>query len=456
MINVSYNGQALPTQVRKLAYTRTERELVFSSLHAVDPSSYKAIAENLRPDNKVLTVGGGAYSETFRLNSGTDTPYTELVTAVEKMGERGDGSKMIIMRFSVRARLQTTIATGFRNYNFEWLEDEQGIYTLTITGEVTSKGTDTALSNFSAGIGAIEDLAKTALGWTGELDKTMFEAPQTFIKVDKNNGDITFSRTLRELVHPANVYDTSEAQPEDRDKRDSTIVFPIWSIAKVPTLRRGKDEPHITLYRIRWTARLQKSKSGFIEQYESKIKALIINRLKAIFSESETLVLESDEIDYARSGQTATGTWEVSSGEDLVSYSEILEAKIIVADSDKVLDGEDFTESAFSPGARLELVQRIVHVQRNTLPPVPSAPVVIFGGESLDMYLKEFDPVESMQIVGEEQGEGEEVTSFVNEYTLNWRAVYKAYAKPRTDSFRKVVSGGQKMNIQGKVIKPTE
>lgn len=450
-VTVTYNGQALPTQVRKLQYSRTEKEMQFSGVFAADPSNVAALLEALRVDDATLVIGGGSYAETFEMNSGSNTQCTAIRTNVEKLNEVKGGESLALIQFTVNAKLQTKWSSGFRVVNYSWNENDQGIYQLTVDGEVTGSGATTAKARFDSGIATVENVGKALLGDAdnGNLSNTLFDEPQTFIQIDRHNGDLRFTRTFQELAHPANEYTGSDA-------RDSTIVFPTFRITRVKTLRRGIDVPHLTKYRVTWSARLNKSKdpAAFIAQHDGTIRALIINRIKSIFTEADTMVLESDEIDYARSGQTASAVWEVSSNDTTVSFSEVLEASVIVANSDKVLDEQDFTEAPYSAGARLELTQRIKHVTRGTPPPTPNAPIVAFNGKQLETYLKEFTPSEGNETVGEATGANGELTGTALEYTLDWRAVYKAYATPQVDQFRKTVSGGKQMNVRGKVQSP--
>ena len=164
MAAITYNGTALPTQLRKLTYTRTERDLTYSGIHAVAPSALAALMAALRVDDATLVISGTGYSETFTLN-GSDTACTELRTIVEKVGEPSDGESMVLVRFQVRAKFQSFRADKFRSYSFSWLETDQDTFTLTVTGEVTATdSSNTALENFDAGIDAVENIGKALLG----------------------------------------------------------------------------------------------------------------------------------------------------------------------------------------------------------------------------------------------------------------------------------------------------
>lgn len=453
MATITYNDVELPQQLRKLFISRTSKTLEFSSVHAVAPEDFKQFCEDFTVDDAPLTIESGAYTERFLLNDddgGAATPVTGVEAFVERLSERSDGEKMWLVRFTLRAKLQAT-GNGVIDYNISWTQNDQGIYVLTITGEMSGMGSASALTTFETEISTIQEFAKELLGdlSDGDLDNTFFDEPSTFIELDKNTGQLRFSRSFNELADPANQYTGAEV-------RDSTIVFPVWGVTRVKTLRRGIDVPHLTQYLVRWQARLNKDKAqgSFISQYDGAIRALIVKRIKEIFSESDTLVLESDDIEYGRTGQTASGSWAVTSNQEMVQYRETLRANVVVAESDKVLDNKDFTEAPYSPGARLEVTQTVVHIQRGTPPSVPPAPLVSFNGEALQMFLKEFTPEESSEIVGAETGGSGQLTGVATEYTLNWSAVYRAYAGPAADDFKKTIAGGRNMNVQGKIIHP--
>ena len=284
----------------------------------------------------------------------------------------------------------------------------------------------------------------------GNLSNTLFEAPNTNIEIDRHNGDLTFTRVFQDLMDPANIATAGV------ESRDATIIFPTWSVERVDTLRRGKNLPALTIFNVRWTARLKKPKgqAAFIAQYDTVIQALVIKRIKEIFSESDTLILEDNRVDYARTQQTAAGNWIVSSNDTFVRFSEILSSDIGVADSDQVADGADFTEAPFSLGMRLDMTQTVLHVQRGTPPPAPPAPIVIFGGVALQTFLRRFVPEETNEIVGKAVGQAPHLTGQITEHTLNWRAEYRAFAKPADPDFKKTAAGGDFTNTQGKIIKP--
>lgn len=442
---ITYNEIELPQQLRKLNISRTANELEFASIHAVLPADFKNLCDELCQDNKSFTIVAGDYEETFLLGDDADgaTPVTGIKSVFEKVGEKVDGAGLMLCRFLVRAKFQAASGNGVVDYNVSWTQNDQGVYVLTITGELTGVGTASALETFDAQISDLSDFAQ------GLFPDAFFDEPSTFGQIDKDTGNMKFSRSWNELADPSNTYDGNT------ELRDATIIFPVWSVAKTRTTRRGLDETHLTEYAVKWQARLQKDKveTTVISQYEGEVRALIIKRIKSIFSESDTLILEDDTIEYGRSEQTANGTWRVTSNGNLVSYGEVLAALVVVADSDKVLDGKNFTEAPFSPGVRLELTQVVKHVTRGSPPPVPAAPIVAFNGQQLSTFLREFTPEESHEIVGAETGAHGELTGQATEYTLNWRAVYRAYAigAPKEDHD---TGSAKKMNQNGAVVPP--
>ena len=105
-------------------------------------------------------------------------------------------------------------------------------------------------------------------------------------------------------------------------------------------------------------------------------------------------------------------------------------------------------------GARLDITQIVNHVRRGSPPPAPPAPSVIFNGQPLQSFLRRIVPEEGNEIVGAKVGGDDHQTGSAVEFTLNWRAEYRAYALVEDDDFKKTVAGGKRMNIRGKVIIP--
>ena len=454
MASITYNGVALSNHIRKFTFTRTEEELVYSGVHAIpiNTDDIESIMDSLRVDDATLVISSINYSETFSLNSNANTAFTECRTIVEKLGERGDAENLMLIRFALRMRLQSYRSNSFRRYQFEWTENEQGLYVLRVTGNVTGDGTTTALTQFDNGIEAVENVGKALLGDLddGNLANTLFEDPRTDIVIDRHNGDLTFTRTFDQLPDPANIWNGS------LEARDATIIFPTWGVQRIDTLRRGINRPHLTLYAVRWTARLKQSKgkAETISQYDTEMQALVVKRIKDIFSESDTMILETNEIDYSPTGKTATGLWQVSSNDTTVRFSDRIVSDILFADSDKVADGEDFTEAPFSLGGRLDLTQIVNHVQRGTPPGPPPAPLVSYEGTTLETFLRRIVVDEGNELVGKEVGRAPHTTGSTTEFELNWRAEYRAFARGADPKYKRDVAGGEKMNVQGKVIRP--
>lgn len=455
MSTITYNGIVLPEQIRKLYISRTQETLEFSSVHMVPRADFKQLCEDICQDNKSFEIEAGSYTEVFLLNdddNGNATPVTGIKAVLEKLAEPADGESNILVRFLVRANFQAPGGTGIQKYNISWTQNDQGIYVLTIEGDMTGIADADALATFDAQIETLENFAKALLGDNddGNLSNTLFDEPSTFIQLNQNSGALHFTRSFNELADPANQYTSAEA-------RDNTIIFPQWSVRRTKTLRKGLNVPHLTVFTVSWTARLNKDKSdaSFIAQHDAAIRSLVIRRIKTMFADGGALVLEDDNIDYSPTGKTASAIWTVSSNSSMVSYKEVLRAVVTVADSDKVLDNEDFTEAPFSPGARLDLTQTVVHVQRGDPPPVPPAPLVSFAGKTLPMFLRSFSPEESHEFVGEETGSDIGSTIQATDYTLNWEANYRAMASSTfTGGDRSQVAQGEKMNVQGKIIKP--
>lgn len=454
MADITYNGVLLSNHIRKFTFTRTEEELVYSGIHAIpiDSDDIEAIMDSLRVDDATFHIDSTNYDEIFSLNSNTDTPFTECRTIVEKLGERGDSENLMLIRFALRMRLQNFRTNKFRRYSFEWTENDQNLFTLRVTGNVTGDGSTSAYTQFLAGIGAIENIGKALLGDNddGNLSNTLFDEPVTDIRIDRHNGDLNFIRTFQQLPDPANRLLGGV------ENRDVTIIFPSWLITRTKNLRRGINTPHLTVYSVQWTARMAQAKgqAATIQEYETQIQALVISRIKSIFSESDTFILESDEITYSPTGKTATGIWVVSSNDPTVSFKENLISDVLFADSDPVADGKDFTEAPFSLGARLDMTQIVTHIQRGTPAGPPPAPLVSFNGVLLETFLRRIVVDEGNEIVGGEVGEGANVTGSITEFALNWRAEYRAFSRVAEDDFKRTVAGGNFANVQGRIIRP--
>lgn len=454
MAIITYNGVALSNHIRKFNFTRTEEELVYSGIHAIPigTDDLPAIMASLREDDKDFIIDTENYDETFSLNSAANTPFTECRTIVEKLGERGDGEELMLIRFGIRLRFQSFQTNKFRRYEFDWSENEQNLFTLRVSGKVTGDGTTTAYDQFLAGIDAVENIGKALLGDNddGNLSNTLFEKPVTDIKIDRHNGDLEFTRTFQQLPDPANRLLGGV------ENRDATIIFPNWLITRTKNLRRGINVPHLTTFAVQWTARVAQAKgqSATIVEYETEVQALIIKRIKDIFAEADTFILESDEITYSPTGKTATGIWLVSSNDSTVLFKENIISDVQFADSDPVADGKDFTEAPFSIGARLDMTQIVTHIQRGTPPPPPPAPIVSFNGIPLDTFLRRLVDDEGNEVVGGVVGEGSHVTGSTGEFTLNWRAEYRAFSRTQEPDFKRTVAGGDFANAQGRIIRP--
>lgn len=457
MAIITYNDVELPEQIRKLYISRTQETLEFSSVHVMPRADFKDFCEDICQDDKSFVIEAGDYTEEFLLNDddgGNATPITGIKAVLEKLAEPFDGEENMLVRFLVRANFQAPNGTGIQKYNISWVQNDQGVYVLTIEGDLTGIGDEDALATFDAQIETLENFAKALLGDDddGNLSNTLFDEPTTFIQLNQNSGALHFTRSFNELADPANQYTGGQ------EARDNTVIFPQWSVRRTKTVRKGLDVPHLTVYQVNWTARLNKDKSdsGFLAQHDAAIRSLVIRRIKTMFGDGTALVLEDDTIDYSPTGKTASASWVVSSNSAMVSYKEVLRAIVTVADSDKVLDNNDFTEAPFSPGARLDLQQSVTHVQRGDPPPIPPAPLVSFAGRVLPTFLRNFSPEESHEIVGEETGDGNTGgTIKATDYTLVWNAEYRAMASGTfSGGDRNEVAQGEKMNVQGKVIKP--
>lgn len=422
-------------------------------MHAIPigTDDIEAIMALLRQDDKDFIIDSPNYSETFKLNSGTDTPYTSARTVVNKISETG-AEKLILIEFSVTINLQSYRANKFRRIEYSYQQNDQDLYTLVVSGIVTGDGATTAFDMFTAGIEAVENLGKALIGDNddGNLSNTLLDSPVTDIVLDRENGELSFTRTFAQLPDPANTLVGGV------ETRDDTIVFPLWDITRADPLRKGINLPHLTTFNVAWTARFKQSKGqgASIQQYETQVQALLIKRLKDIFSESDTLILEVNEIRYSGTGKAANGNWVVTSKDTTVSYSENIQTNIVFADSDPVADGKDMTEAPHSTGARLTLIQIVNHIRRGTPPGTPPAPLVTFNGVAMRMFLKTIDTDEGNELVGKVVGEGANVTGQTTEYSLDWRSTYKAFSLPTDPDFKKSVTGGDEVNIQGKVIEP--
>lgn len=414
---VTYNGLALPQQLGKIAYTQSDRQATFSTEFAISPGSAQSSMQTWREWDQEFSISG-TWSETYKLNdTGSGAiAFTAARTSCEKVGSNLDSEGRQRVRFSIVMDLQTTGASFFREYFVGEDINEQGARKVSISGEVTGDSTTSATAKFNAGIAAIEATWLSLFGGT-------YETPRTILSdVDRHNGILRFNRTHVELIDPNNI----------PSSRDSTIIFPIWSITRLRDLTKGTggDDTYETIYRCKWAATLEKDKSGFISQYDGAIREHVLSRLISIFGEDLPLILLTDEIDYNRTQQTASGNWSISTTDgDTVAYKETISVRGKLLDWEKIHDGEAFTGALFTAGAELDVVQDVTHVTRRTLPPTPGKPIISgFGGGvplALLTFQADYEDDFRSEVVGGSTGQTEADTL---ETTLTWSGHYKGTA----------------------------
>lgn len=420
MATIVYNGVTLTNPLGKVSFSDGERSLTFSADFAVTPATLDATVTSLSAWDKAFSITSGGWTKSFALNTGSVTnAMTAARTTVEKLGDALDSSGLKRLRFSVEIFRQSRDSAGFREYTVTGEITPQDNQIVTISGEVTAQGTTLAKAVFDAGITAIESFWMT--GGSAIFPATYEKVETTFQEIDRYAGRFRFNRVYTELFIAQNVID--EGAPNNG--RDPQIIFPRWSITRNKTFRRGRDgDSPVVAYNVRWSAQFAKAKSesGVITQFEDKVRVFVHDKLATIFGVSaDSLIFESDSIEYDRTQQTANANWVVSlAGTDTVSYVENVKINIKFLDSDKFTDGRDFTVQFKSPGARGRVEQSVTHVQRNSTPPLPAAPSVIISTEGeTGLGLLETDQDYKQEFIDTDE-----------EVTLVYRALFEIASAP--------------------------
>lgn len=364
MATITYNSKTM-TIFGKLAFNGSDRELVISGDFLEPATGVTTAIETLRAVDKTLTVTVGNWTGTYSIATNSVT----IAGNVSKAGTTVD-STVKLLRFEGRVTLDTTFADGFRQWFVTIDADERGLETLTINGEVTGAG-GAAITTFEAGIGSIEAIA-FALS-----DVEFWNEPSlVFDGIDRNTNSMRFTKRWLQRFEE---YNTSDAY-------DPTIVLSQWSMERVSSNLRtmplqGSAPNPVTQYRCSWTAKFPDGKTNMISQYDGTIRAMVQARIISIFGASGTFIIDNDAIRYSPTGQDATGNWTVTTASGIVEYSEEVSIEAVFADFEKVLDGNDYTISAFSAGAVGTVTQSVTIDSWNNSPSTPPSPSI--SGASL-------------------------------------------------------------------------
>lgn len=271
-----------------------------------------------------------------------------------------------MLRFEGRVTLETTFADGFRTWAVAIDTDERGFEVLTITGEVTAPNGG-AKATFEAGIANIETIA-----FDMSAVEHREEPSLVLSNIDRNGNSLSFQKRWQQRFEENN---TSGGY-------DPTIVLSQWSIQRVSSQLRnmplGGSAPNpVTEYRCTWTAKFPLGKADMISQYDSTIREMVRARIVSVFGASGTFIIDNDSIRYSPTGQEATGDWTVTTASGITEYAEEVGIDAVFAEFEKVLDGNDYTVSAFSAGSQGTVVQSVTIESWGAQPSIPPAPSVV-------------------------------------------------------------------------------
>ena len=366
----SYNGFAFPKQLGKVTFIRNAQDIVISTAMTIPTATLDAVLAILNAWDETLVISWATPKvETWSVA----TNAVNVRTTAAKDGSPIDGGLLQRIVFTARIRLKDVKAgdDGFESWVATVDRDNQGAHVITISGVVTgTSGGNTAVENFDAGIGAIEDNFKTL--YSGVYNK----AQRSTRDNDRHNNILTFISISVEELEAVNFITGGGAETFD-----PLIMFYRWNMSEQTLHNQGHDNARETRLTIDFGCIFDRTFASGPAELKSGIAALVMKRAKAQFGYSGLILLDEGR-NYSSTEQNASGRWvfRVDKGSIFTAYSEVISDFTNFGSYLKMSNGSPLSIKSFSPGTIMELTQTVDATSQGNSPSGPPVPAIAIRG----------------------------------------------------------------------------
>jgi len=363
MATVIYNGFTLPNQHGKITFESDDDQMIrFTTNFSILATALASTLDTLKIPDQELTIFGTAYNVT-----GTGLA-TRIKTRVIKRGLDADSNRQYLtLVVEVTLKDDKPAADGIRDWSSDRTVDEQGMKTITVQGRITATANgDSALTNYNSEIGGLEATVQALYG-----GGTYFPARREITEHDKFDNELRFQSIIVESLETANVY-TGAAEAFD-----TGIMFSKWAHSRRRGLVRGHSDRVAEFVTVTFECLFDRAFATSRTDLETRIAGLVIKRLKEQFLCSN-VILESDDESFSSTNQSARATWtfRCDNGPQFITYDEVVSDVLIYGDASKITDGKPLTMATFSPGAMMQLTQRVTAEYAQASPGDPPPPSI--------------------------------------------------------------------------------